>query len=251
MKLSLSTLPTLVQEIEQFTTAEQLRGFLCEFTEQLQFKYFWYMLYEKCYLSDEKPYILCNYPKDFLKSYAERNRYRNDPVWCYAYDKPQQLFHWNELYEHEKLAAAYRQQLAWCSRFDIKDGLACPIHGPNNEYGVLYFVLNGDNSLVSDQLVEIKPLFLLLSQLIHQKVKVMKSNQPSNTAKLTARETESLLWSAKGKTAWEISKIMSISEYTVKEHLTHCAQKLNANNKAATIARALMNGDILFMDIAT
>jgi len=57
--------------------------------------------------------------------------------------------------------------------------------------------------------------------------------------RLTPREIECLLWASKGKTAWEISVILAISQNTVTFHLVNGAYKLNANNRTHAVAIAI------------
>ncbi len=57
--------------------------------------------------------------------------------------------------------------------------------------------------------------------------------------KITRREADVLYWVAKGKTDWEISKILSISERTVNKHLEQIFRKLGVNNRTSASAMAL------------
>lgn len=56
---------------------------------------------------------------------------------------------------------------------------------------------------------------------------------------LTGRETQVLEWATKGKTAWEMATILSISERTVKFHLSNIYQKLDVVNRQQAVARAI------------
>lgn len=60
--------------------------------------------------------------------------------------------------------------------------------------------------------------------------------------RLSARECEVLHWSAIGKTSWEISMILRISERTVNFHLQRAAAKLQVKGRRAACARALALG---------
>ena len=51
-----------------------------------------------------------------------------------------------------------------------------------------------------------------------------------------------LRWAADGKTSWEISVILKISERTVKFHLIQASRKLNAVNRTLAVAKALARG---------
>lgn len=60
-----------------------------------------------------------------------------------------------------------------------------------------------------------------------------------NCVSLSARERECLRWVAAGKTDWELSKILSISEKTAQEHVSRAIGKLNAATRAHAVAIAL------------
>ena len=68
--------------------------------------------------------------------------------------------------------------------------------------------------------------------------------QAMNTV-LTEREKECLLWTAEGKTSWEISQILGISERTVVFHLNNATRKLDVVNRQHAVAKAISHGYIL------
>ena len=53
---------------------------------------------------------------------------------------------------------------------------------------------------------------------------------------LTAREIEVLNWLKHGKSSWDISAILNISESTVNFHVKNISQKLNAVNRTQAVA---------------
>lgn len=63
-----------------------------------------------------------------------------------------------------------------------------------------------------------------------------------NFQPLTRREKEVLKWCASGKSHWEISMLMSISERTVKFHMSNIFKKFNVTNKAQAVARFVSLG---------
>jgi len=62
--------------------------------------------------------------------------------------------------------------------------------------------------------------------------------------RLTPRERECLVWAARGKTAWETSRILNNSESAVKKHLASAAEKLGARTRTHAVALALVRGII-------
>jgi len=59
---------------------------------------------------------------------------------------------------------------------------------------------------------------------------------------LTSRELEILRWIKEGKSSWDIGMLLSISERTVKFHLTNLFAKLDVSNRAQAVARAMRLG---------
>ncbi len=56
---------------------------------------------------------------------------------------------------------------------------------------------------------------------------------------LTAGEQRVLLWCGNGKTSFEISRILGLSEHTVNHYIASAVRKLDATNRTHAIAKAL------------
>jgi len=69
-----------------------------------------------------------------------------------------------------------------------------------------------------------------------------KGGVKTPTEKLTPREIEVMTLTAKGKTRGEISRILSLSEETVKDYIARACRKLDAVNKTHAVALAVMLG---------
>jgi LuxR family quorum sensing-dependent transcriptional regulator len=61
---------------------------------------------------------------------------------------------------------------------------------------------------------------------------------------LSEREREVLRWTAAGKTAWETSCILGISERTVNYHIAMASRRLEAVSRTHAVARAIARGEI-------
>ena len=62
---------------------------------------------------------------------------------------------------------------------------------------------------------------------------------------ITDRERECLTWTARGKSAWTIGKILDVSEHTVNFHLKRSMVKLGVTNRMQAVVSALRLGLIL------
>jgi len=63
--------------------------------------------------------------------------------------------------------------------------------------------------------------------------------------RLTGRERECLLWSARGKSSWDIGTIIGISEHTVNFHMKNAMAKLDAGSRVVAIVKAIRAGAIV------
>ena len=71
---------------------------------------------------------------------------------------------------------------------------------------------------------------------------LLPSVDEDKVLKLTERELECLRWTMDGKTAWEVGRILGISEQTAVRHLTNLSAKLGCVNKHQAVVKALRLG---------
>lgn len=81
--------------------------------------------------------------------------------------------------------------------------------------------------------------FHVLATHFHKQLMKIFAVDPCDDAAVTARELECLRWIALGKTAWEVSVILGISERTVRFHLNSAREKLSCINTTQAVARAV------------
>jgi len=70
----------------------------------------------------------------------------------------------------------------------------------------------------------------------------IRASQITEKICLTNREHDVLLWTARGKTSWEIGKILGLTEGTVNQYLKQIMKKANAKNRVQCVARAIELG---------
>jgi DNA-binding CsgD family transcriptional regulator len=123
-------------------------------------------------------------------------------------------------------------------------GISCPVRDWTGSVGMLSLARDKQFERNETPLPQLMGLAQLLAGFIHAGVNSLIGNQAQQETpvNLTSRERESLQWTGRGKTAWEISKILGISERTAVFHLTNAVQKLGATNRVQAIAIALSRG---------
>jgi DNA-binding CsgD family transcriptional regulator len=115
-------------------------------------------------------------------------------------------------------------------------GIPIRLRGPGLD-GSVTLLRHGDAFSETESL-----LMQLLAPGLHAKAAALALD--NLRPRLSERERECLAWASVGKTAWEISEILNISEHTVVAHLNAATRKLGAVSRGHAIAQALRLGVI-------
>jgi DNA-binding CsgD family transcriptional regulator len=81
----------------------------------------------------------------------------------------------------------------------------------------------------------------ILANYFHSHVLRINGYDSERELLVSARELDCLKWTAAGKTAWEASVILGISERTVRFHLNAAREKLKCANTTQAVAKAIAN----------
>lgn len=111
--------------------------------------------------------------------------------------------------------------------------------GCSRQYGAFMVFYLNDQSMDSAVCELIGDYWKIFSpQLFRQYRKYVHKEDFS----ITARERECIQWASMGKTAWEISQILDISQRTVEYHLANCIRKTNSINRQHAIVKCVLSG---------
>jgi DNA-binding CsgD family transcriptional regulator len=81
--------------------------------------------------------------------------------------------------------------------------------------------------------------FQVLGNYFHQHILRIYGHDAGKDILMSARELDCLKWMAAGKTAWEASVILGISERTVRFHLNAAREKLDCLTTTQAVAKAV------------
>jgi DNA-binding CsgD family transcriptional regulator len=81
----------------------------------------------------------------------------------------------------------------------------------------------------------------ILANYFHSHILRINGYDSERELLVSARELDCLKWTAAGKTAWEASVILGISERTVRFHLNAAREKLKCTNTTQAVAKAIAN----------
>lgn len=184
-------------------------------------------------LSGTPRVINIDYPEEWLGIYGGSQLYFKDPIILQNFrNQGSQL--WEETY------ALYSESLSpdfvgMARDFGLCHGVSGGLFDSRTGLSTI-FTFSGRERVFFDHQ---KKIMEFLAPHLHQAlVRIYRESQAPGEP-LSKREMEVMRWIKEGKTNWEISMILNISERTVKFHVQNIEKKLNAVNKAHAIAIAL------------
>ncbi len=192
-----------------------------------------------------KPYFIfiSGYPREWREHYNANNYMVIDPTVQYCAQNITPMAWDDGLLRSD--SGEVRRFMSEARDFGLNSGVSFPIHTAQGDFAMLSFAsdrLEGQQGCIQ----RVLPLGQLFAAYLHEAVRRIFNSDVLALAKvdLTQRERECLLWATEGKTAWETSQILNISERTVTFHLQNVQGKLGVNNRQQAVARAVSLGII-------
>ncbi|MCO6389055.1 autoinducer binding domain-containing protein [Aliihoeflea sp. 40Bstr573] len=180
------------------------------------------------------------WPEEWLDHYVNEDYFDCDPLAKVIRHDPRPA-PWRGAGSMQGLSPRAQLMFDEASEFNIKQGLVLPIITLESD---IVFVSLAGETLDIDPL-EIGTLHLAAS---HTATRALQLSQIAIAQRarpeLTARERECIRWAALGKSEWEISQILGISEHTSEKHLLSAKSKLGAVNRVQAVAEAIRLGYI-------
>lgn len=144
---------------------------------------------------------LHNYPISWEDWFDDRGLGRTDPIHR-ASHLVNVGFAWSAVPEMIKLTPEDRTVLDQAYRLGIGDGFTIPANVPGEMLGSCSFAVEAGRRLTQ-----------------------ARALSPHQAPTLTDRQRDCVLWAARGKTDWEISRILGIGHETVIQHLKHARER--------------------------
>jgi DNA-binding CsgD family transcriptional regulator len=131
---------------------------------------------------------------------------------------------------------------AWLPEVQLADGEDGVVFGLRTLHGELSLAAatwdKVDAEATGKYEVAVRDLRLLMNY-FHGQLLRINGVDSENEILMSARELDCLSWTAAGKTAWEASIILGISERTVRFHLNVAREKLKCATTTQAVAKAI------------
>ncbi|AFJ56005.1 autoinducer binding domain-containing protein [Pseudomonas fluorescens] len=179
-----------------------------------------------------------NVPEHWLKEYHRNDYAKDDPVIQYALNIGG-VFSWRDALVSFDTPRG-REVIARGERYGLRHGYTYFM--PDAEAQPLAPKLVSLANVSSKSDVKCEYIIATLGATLCYLAENVITQKELCKAPLNDSELQVLDWSAKGKSIWEIAKIIDTPERTVKYHLLNTYRKLEASNKTQAVSNALKLG---------
>ncbi|WP_129793884.1 LuxR family transcriptional regulator [Sphingosinicella sp. CPCC 101087] len=236
-----------LRDLAGLSSEGQLSDALAEISREMGFHHFALTHHVDVRRSARTAIRLHNYPADWAQYYDENRLGLSDPVHR-ASHVTSVGFTWSQIPQLIALTRRDHDILARGVDQGIGDGFTVPAHVPGESNGSCSFANPVNWPIQSDDL----PLAQLVGSFAFEAARrLWRLRSPGELTgePLTDRQRECIIWVARGKTDWEISRILGISHETVIRHLKQARERYGVTKRTMLAVHALFDGSISFFDI--
>lgn len=238
----------LARIVETVGSAEDLTVIMAAISVELGFQYFALSHHVDVATAGDAAIRLHNYPQRWADYYDENALGVSDPVHR-ASHVTSIGFPWSRMAAMIPLTPGDHHILALGRAQGVGDGFTVPAHVPGEACGSCSFACEVGRPLPQVML----PLAQLAGNFAFEAARRLWLGRGGHLLypgpALTDRQRDCILWVARGKSDWEISRILGISEETVARHIKQACARYGVNKRTLLVIRALFDGTLTFLDI--
>lgn len=185
----------------------------------------------------EVPYLAGSLPSSWYSHHFRQGHAAADPVFAHCRQRTTPLI-WDAKHAGDEDDPSCPVFFSETADFGLRCGVSIPVHGLGCQWGVVAVASTRprDEVVTTRKLGELHLFAAYVHDVGHRLASAIAG---SELVHLTSRERECLRWTAEGKTGWEISKVLGISERTVVFHLENAARKFGVFGRRQAAARAI------------
>jgi len=220
----------------------QLRGLLAGATLELGFDH--YALLDHQSLAGAQGLVLIdNYPRSWAAEILERGYGADDPVHL-ASRRAFMGFSWSDLERFIRLDPRHRTILARARHHGLGAGFTVPANIQGQPSSSCSFAVRAGRDLPADRLHSAE---LIGSHALRAARRLRPFAAPV-PPRLSRREVECLRLVARGKTDWEIARILALSPHTARQYVKRTRAAYDAVSRTQIVVYGLRDAWISFED---
>jgi LuxR family transcriptional regulator, quorum-sensing system regulator CciR len=184
---------------------------------------------------------LSNYPEAWVEEYIRGDVVNFDPR-LLASQRTNVGFAWDRIHELIDITPSHRKIIERARKAGIEDGFTVPANIPGELNGSCNFAVGPRRAAPRANFPMAQLVGSFAFQAARSLVERMRGFDAARAVKLTERQLECIVLVARGKTDWEIGKILGISEETVKQHIADARARYDVPKRMQVVLRALYDG---------
>lgn len=233
-----------VRDVRQVSSERELADALGDIATTLGFRYF-ALAHHVDFRKGQAAIRLHNYPDGWEDWFDDQGLGAIDPVHR-ASHVTSIGFAWADLDNMIRVTSDDRRILDFARREGIGEGFTVPAHVPGEAHGSCSFATDAGTALPAEQL----PLVQLVGAFAFEAARRMaRTELDIPPPRLTERQRECVIWATRGKSDWEISRILGVSQETVIQHLKQARERYGVGKRTPLAVHALFDGTIAFLDV--
>lgn len=189
---------------------------------------------------------LATYPAEWVDYFDRQQLGPSDPVHR-ASHMTNVGFAWSRVPDLVRLTRRDHEVLDRAAVAGIGEGFTVPAHVPGESLGSCSFATRRGEPLIEEFLPAAQLIGSFSFEAARRLRRLRDVSEPCSV--LTDRQRDCLIWAARGKSDWEISRILGISHETVIQHLKHARDRYGVGKRTLLAVHALFDGTISFVDV--
>ncbi|MCF6293349.1 MAG: LuxR family transcriptional regulator [Robiginitomaculum sp.] len=178
-----------------------------------------------------------NLPDSYLKKYWRNGNYMfHDPIVRKTLTSNQPV-RYSEYLTKADNPKRVQEIFNFRNKQGIKDGYGFPLKGRLNRF-TLFNVIGDMSGFSKADIMQLEMYGISLYRRATELFPLQEASPVPDTVILTDRERECLTWVSKGKTNWDISQILMITERTVQYHVENAREKLGVDTRLQAVVAA-------------
>jgi DNA-binding CsgD family transcriptional regulator len=230
----------LVDDLAKVERIEQGHELLVDAAKKYGVKHVCYAAANIPGVTDNEPLLALTYSNDWQQHYRQQDYVHIDPIVRQTMAGLLPL-DWAHM---DRTDPRVKKFFGEARDFDIgQQGLSFSIRGVNREFAVFSVTADvGDTEWEDLKRIYMRD-FQVIAHYMHAMVlRTTGALRKDYSTILSPRERECLQWAASGKSTWDTSVILGISERAIKFHLDQARHKLDCLTKTHAVAKALSLG---------
>lgn len=244
--MSFSDLQAFVSVVNAVESLAELEAALADVTRTLGFEHYALMHHVPARAARKPILRLTNYPLEWQERFTARAYVTDDPIFV-ACQTRVLSFLWSDVPRLIALSPRQAAIFEEATRYGLRNGVSVPIHVPGEIPGSYTLAVSHGAEIETAKV----PLVHYVGCFAFEAGRRLLSVRPNAGAVvLTPRQIDCLLLIARGKSDWEASRILGISETTVHQHVEAAKARYGVSTRMQLVVRALFDSTLAFSDIA-